>query len=228
MLTALAFAHFSSELLLKEQMIIPGHISAKLIDFSKICQKNPAKSAVFYWLFLSEVSPRNFPWNRPIFLRICPWKSFEIWLFSCENPTKSANFSTNLPLKIPWNFAFFPAKYQKPCLAQVLLCHTNFHVQGEANHKQEPFPEGDNFTALYSVLSAGCELRWATNWSFLCSFIKAFEGSPLVLCDQCNGSQTTIQLDEEESNNMVLIFDNDFVDGEYVVSIASFVFVKSA
>ena len=57
MLTALAFGHFSSELLLKEQMIIPvkkktftnaGHIDAKLIDFSKICQKNSAKSAVFY------------------------------------------------------------------------------------------------------------------------------------------------------------------------------------
>ena len=68
MLTALAFAHFSSELLLKEQMIIPvkktlnsaGRIDAKLIDFSKICQKNPAKSAVFYGLFLGEVSPPNF------------------------------------------------------------------------------------------------------------------------------------------------------------------------
>ena len=56
MLIALAFAHFSSELLLKEQMIIPvkktlnnaGHIDAKLIDFSEICQKNPAKSAFFY------------------------------------------------------------------------------------------------------------------------------------------------------------------------------------
>ena len=66
-------------------MIIPvkktlnnaGHIDAKLIVFSEICQKNPAKSAVFYWLFLGEVSP----WNRPIFLWICPWKSFEIWLF---------------------------------------------------------------------------------------------------------------------------------------------------
>ena len=59
MLIALAFAHFSSELLLKEQMIIPvkttlnnaGHIDAKLIE------KNPAKSAVCYWLFLGEVSP---------------------------------------------------------------------------------------------------------------------------------------------------------------------------
>ena len=56
MLTDLAFAHFTSELLLKEHMIIPvkktlniaGHIDAKLIDFSEICQKNPAKSAVFY------------------------------------------------------------------------------------------------------------------------------------------------------------------------------------
>ena len=127
MLTALAFAHFSSELLLKEQMIISvkkalnsaGHINAKLIDFNEICQKNPAKSAVFYWLFLGEVFPKNFPWNRPIFLRICPenpskfdfflLKSREIgrffcefWLFSRENPAKSADF---------WaNFDFFPAK----------------------------------------------------------------------------------------------------------------------
>ena len=96
MLIALEFAHFSSELLLKEQMKWlsllkktlnnAGHIDAKLIDFSEICQKNPAKSAVFYWLFLGEVSPRNFPWNRPIFLRICPWKSFEVWLFSSKIP----------------------------------------------------------------------------------------------------------------------------------------------
>ena len=56
-LIVLAFAHFSSEPLLKEQMIVPvkkkkftnaGHIDAKLIDFSKICQKKLAKSAVFY------------------------------------------------------------------------------------------------------------------------------------------------------------------------------------
>ena len=44
MLIALAFAHFPSELLLKEQVIIPvkkktlnnaGHIEAKLIDFKR-------------------------------------------------------------------------------------------------------------------------------------------------------------------------------------------------
>ena len=104
MLTALAFADFSSELLLKEQMIIPvtktlnsaGHIDAKLIDFSENCQKNPAKSAVFYWLFLGEVSPQNFPWNRPIFLRICPENpsiSFDpSFDFFHWNPAKSADF----------------------------------------------------------------------------------------------------------------------------------------
>ena len=45
MLILLVFAHFSSELLFKEQMIIPvkktlnnaGHIDAKLINFSEIC-----------------------------------------------------------------------------------------------------------------------------------------------------------------------------------------------
>ena len=52
MLIALAFAHFSSELLLKDQMIIPvkkttlnnaGHIDAKLIDFSETCQKESSE-----------------------------------------------------------------------------------------------------------------------------------------------------------------------------------------
>ena len=57
MLIALPFAYFSSELLLKEQMIyIPlkktlnnaGHINTKLIDFSEICQK---KSSEIGWFF---------------------------------------------------------------------------------------------------------------------------------------------------------------------------------
>ena len=85
MLTALRFAHFSSELLLKEQMIIPakkmlnnaGHIDAKLIDLSEICQKNIQR-------------------NR-LFLLIVSWRSF---------PLKSADFSKNLPLKILGNLTF--------------------------------------------------------------------------------------------------------------------------
>ena len=62
----------------------------------KFAPKNPAKSAVFYWLFLGQVSPQNFPWNRPIFLRICTWKSFEIWLFSAKIPRNWSIFLTIL------------------------------------------------------------------------------------------------------------------------------------
>ena len=110
MLIALAFAHFSSELSLKEQMFVPvkkmlnnaGHIDAKLIDFSEISPQNPAKSAVFYWLFLGKVFPQNFPWNRPIFLRLCPWKSFEIWPFCAKIPR-------NRPI-FPRILTFFPRK----------------------------------------------------------------------------------------------------------------------
>ena len=67
---ALAFAHFSRELLLKavkEQMIIPvkkkttlnnaGHIDAKLIDISEICQKKSSEIGCF----LLIVSWRSFP-----------------------------------------------------------------------------------------------------------------------------------------------------------------------
>ena len=110
MLIALAFAHFSSELLLKEQMIISvkktlnnaGHINAKLIDFSELFQKKSSEIGCFYWLFLAEVSPRNFEWNRPIFLRIHPWKSSQIWLFFAEIPR-------NRPI-FPRILTFFPRK----------------------------------------------------------------------------------------------------------------------
>ena len=82
MLIALAFSHFSSELLLKEQMIIPvkktfnaGHIDGKLIDFSEICQKKS-----------SEIG---------CFLLVVSWRSFPL-----KFPVKSADFSKNLSLKI--------------------------------------------------------------------------------------------------------------------------------
>ena len=93
MLIALTFAHFSSELLLNEQMIIPvkktlnnaGHIDAKLIDFCEICQQK-----------CSEIG---------CFLLIVSW-----WGFPLKFPMKSANFSKNLPLKILRNLTFFPLK----------------------------------------------------------------------------------------------------------------------
>ena len=89
-LIALALAHFSSKLLLKEQMIIAvkktlnnaGHIDAKLIDFSEICQKKS-----------SEIG---------CFLLIVSWRSFPP-----KFPVKSADFSKNLPLKILRKLTFF-------------------------------------------------------------------------------------------------------------------------
>ena len=90
MFIALTFAHFSSELLLKEQIIIPvkktftnaGHIGAKVIDFSEICHKKPQR-------------------NRR-FLLIVPWRSFPP-----KFPVKSADFPKNLPLKILRKLTFF-------------------------------------------------------------------------------------------------------------------------
>ena len=90
MLIAFAFAHFSRELLLKEQMIMTvkktfnnaAHIDAKLIDFSEICPKQS-----------SEIGS---------FLVILSWR-----IFPLKFPVKSADFSKNLPLKILQNLTFF-------------------------------------------------------------------------------------------------------------------------
>ena len=70
MLIALAFAHLSSDLLLKEQMIIPvkktfnnaGHIDAKLIDFSEICPKKSSEIGCFLLIVSWQIPPppRNF------------------------------------------------------------------------------------------------------------------------------------------------------------------------
>ena len=117
-----------------------GHIDPNWSILAKFAKKNPTKSAVLYWLFLGEVSSWNFPWNRPIFLRICPRNSFEIWLFSTkipqnrpiflriltflpQNQTIFLQIFTFFPCKsreIGWFFRKFapanPAKYQKPCI----------------------------------------------------------------------------------------------------------------
>ena len=91
MLIALAFAHFLSQLLLKELMIIPvkkttinnpGHIDAELINFSEICQKKSSEISCFFTdCFLAKFPP--------------------------EISRESADFSKNLPLKILRNLTFF-------------------------------------------------------------------------------------------------------------------------
>ena len=159
MLIALAFAHFSSELLLKEQMIIPvkKRLTTLVISMqnwlilAKFAKKIQRNRLFFTDCFLANSlpPPRNFLWNQPILLIICPWKNVskfeffplkstksadflriltflprkscqigwffrEFWLFSRQNPTKLAEFSANLPLKIPQNFAFFPRNIRSP------------------------------------------------------------------------------------------------------------------
>ena len=67
MLIALAFAHFSSKLLLKEQMIIPvkkttlnnaGHIDAELIDFKQKLPKKSSEIGCFFTdCFLAKFPP---------------------------------------------------------------------------------------------------------------------------------------------------------------------------
>ena len=124
MLIALAFAHFLSELLLKEQVIIPvkkKHLTTLVIlkqnwsILSEICLKKIQRNRLFFTdYFLAKFPPpRNFPSNRPIFLRICSWKSFEIWLFSAKIPRNRRIFLRILTClqrkscKIGWFFREF-------------------------------------------------------------------------------------------------------------------------
>ena len=86
LLTALAFAHFSSELLLKEQMIIPikktlnsaGYINAKLIDFNEICQKKSSEIGCFLLIVSWRSFPQKFPMKSADFSQNLPRKSFKI------------------------------------------------------------------------------------------------------------------------------------------------------
>ena len=95
---------------------------------SKFAKRNLAKSSVFYWLFLGEVSPWNFPLKSADFSKNLPLKILQnltflhwnprnrliclrILTFSREYPAKSADFSANFdffPAKIPRNRPIFP------------------------------------------------------------------------------------------------------------------------
>ena len=88
--------------LLKKTLNNAGHIHAKLIDFSEICPKKSSEIGYFLLIVSWQSFPWNFLWNWPIFLRICPWKSFEIWLFSTKIPRNQTIFRrilTFLPRK---------------------------------------------------------------------------------------------------------------------------------
>ena len=115
--------------MLKKTLNNAGHIDAKLIDFSEICQKNSSKIGCFllivsWWSFPPKfpVKSANFSKNSPLKtpskFDFFPLKSREIgrffcefWLFSHENHAKSADFSANFdffPAKILRNWPIFP------------------------------------------------------------------------------------------------------------------------
>ena len=110
-------------LLIVSWQSFPLNFPLKSADFSV----NLPRKSFEIWLFPAKM-PRNrpiflriltfLPWHRPIFPRILtfPAKSADFSATFDFFPTKSADFSANLPLKIPRNFAFFSAKYQKPCM----------------------------------------------------------------------------------------------------------------
>ena len=105
LLIALASAHFSSELLLKEQWLSrlkktltnAGHIDTKLIDFSEISPKKSSAIGCSCFCF-----PPKFPMKSADFSKNLPLKILRNLTFFRKNPTKLANFSTN--------FDFFPGK----------------------------------------------------------------------------------------------------------------------
>ena len=115
---ALTFAHFSSRAnccwksewlsLLKKTFTNAGHVDAKLIDFSEICQRKTQRNRLFFTdCFLAKFPLEKFPWNRPIFLRICPRKSFEIWLFSAKIPRNGWFFCEFAPENLAKFCLFF-------------------------------------------------------------------------------------------------------------------------
>jgi len=141
-------------LTLKEQMIIPVKKTLNDAKIESILAKFAKKKSSEIGCFLLIVSRRSFFPKSPVksadFLQICPWESFEISIFALksreigrflsefclfyrENPAKSADFSANLPLKIPRNFDFFSAKYQKP---RIIYCwYTGLHLCAENQHE---------------------------------------------------------------------------------------------
>ena len=88
----------------------PQKFPVKSADFSKNLPLKILRNLTFF---------AKIPRNRLIFLPILtfpPAKSADFPLNFAFFSREISRFSTNSPLKILRNFAFFSAKYQKPCL----------------------------------------------------------------------------------------------------------------
>ena len=97
----------------------------------QVFPRNPSKNAK-YREIRQKYFQIHFPWNRPLFLRICPWESFEIGLFSAKIPgnwpiflriltfflRKSHKFAPENPAK----FCFFFCEISEALLEVLMLC----------------------------------------------------------------------------------------------------------
>ena len=130
-LKTLSLVHFWSVLLLKEQMMTSVRKMLKTLVWSaqisdrflvRFALKITTKLAVFHWLLFGEVCPEN----------------------SCKIPVKPANFSANLSLKIPWNWTFPFATYQKPWQVQIHVQRNILqkNIKDEKSHLAEGKPVG--------------------------------------------------------------------------------------
>ena len=111
MLIALTFAHFSSRAnccwkskwlsLLKKTFSNAGHIDAKLINSSEICQKKPQRNRLFFTdCFLAKFPPEI---SREIG-RFSKWADF-----SANFDSSPVKIARNRPI-VPRILIFFPAK----------------------------------------------------------------------------------------------------------------------
>ena len=119
MLKALPLVHFWSILLLKEQRMTSVRKTFKTLVWSaqnrlissEICLENNHKMGRFLPIAFRRSLPQKLPWNRPIFPRICPSKSREIWLFRprpIKSPAKKEGCTNFCPPKnenVPQNFS---------------------------------------------------------------------------------------------------------------------------
>ena len=118
MLKALPLVHFWSVLLLKEQMMTSVRKTLKMLVWSvQNClipseiylENNPKIGHFFTDCFLVRFAPKTrkkFPRNRLIFLRICPLKSREIWLFLHDLSEALHNRSPVKPVFLPIAWLF--------------------------------------------------------------------------------------------------------------------------
>ena len=90
----------------------PSKFPVKSADFSKNLPLKILRKLTFFLLKSREIG--RFFCEFLLFSREIGRLFRKFWLFSRENPMKSADFSANLPLKIPWNFAFFPRNIRSP------------------------------------------------------------------------------------------------------------------